>query len=258
MFVSASNFHLQSSSPAISAGIPIATPSITADCEGSLFNSTPEIGAFKSGTTVVVPPTTPVSPVYQSSAVANATPSLLEMTYDITLGNIVPAASAFNVLVNSATYAVSSVAISGTKVQLTLSSPIKFGDIVTVTYTKPATTPLQGSTGGLVANISTKPVTNNLASSAKTEPPLTVTIALSPYYVHKTLNVTLTYSITPTTTSAPKTLQITDLSGKLVISKAITQGATSVTIPLNLTRGIYNISTSGGTAPVVVKKFRVF
>lgn len=256
MFVSSTNFHLQSTSPAIGAGIHFTTPSITNDCEGSLLNSTPDIGAYKSGTVVAQP--TPVSPVYQSSAVANATPSLLEMTYDITLGNIVPAASAFNVLVNSATDAVSGVAISGTKVQLTLSSPVKFGDIVTVSYTKPATNPLQGSTGGMVANISTKPVTNNLASPVKTEPPLTVTMSLSPYYVHKTLNVTLTYSITPTVTSAPTTLQITDLSGKLVVSKAITLGATSITIPLNLTRGIYNISTAGGIAPVVVKKFRVF
>ena len=55
----------------------------------------------------------PVIPVYVSSAIENATPSVLEMTYNMTLANIVPAASAFSVLVNSAARTVSSVAISG-------------------------------------------------------------------------------------------------------------------------------------------------
>jgi uncharacterized repeat protein (TIGR02059 family) len=84
-----------------------------------------------------------VIPVYVSSAVANATPSILEMTYNATLANVSPAASAFKVNVNSVTNTVSSVAISGSKVQLTLSSAIKFGDIITVAYTKPATNPIQ-------------------------------------------------------------------------------------------------------------------
>ena len=36
-----------------------------------------------------------VNPVYVSSAIANATPSLLEMTYNLSLTGIVPATSAF-------------------------------------------------------------------------------------------------------------------------------------------------------------------
>jgi hypothetical protein len=52
------------------------------------------------------------------------------MTYNLTLANIVPAASAFSVLVNSAARSVSTVAISGTKVQLTLSTRILPGDVV--------------------------------------------------------------------------------------------------------------------------------
>ena len=38
----------------------------------------------------------PVSPVYISSAIENATPSVIEMIYNIALANIVPAASAFS------------------------------------------------------------------------------------------------------------------------------------------------------------------
>ena len=73
-----------------------------------------------------------------SSVIENATPALLEMTYSITLANIVPVSSAFSVRVNSAARTVTAVAISGTKVQLTLASPVVYGDVVTVSYTKPS------------------------------------------------------------------------------------------------------------------------
>ena len=103
-----------------------------------------------------------IIPAYVSSAVANATPSLLELTYNLTLANIVPAASSFSVLVNSVARAVSTVALSGAKVQLTLASPVVYGDVVTVSYTKPSANPLQTSGGGQAISIVTQPVTNNV------------------------------------------------------------------------------------------------
>ena len=105
-----------------------------------------------------------IDPVYVSSVIENATPSRLEMTYNLTLANIVPAASAFSVMVNSSARTVSSVAISGTKVLLTLASPVVYGDVVTVAYTKPATNPLQTSSGGQAASFTAKSVTNNVAA----------------------------------------------------------------------------------------------
>ena len=104
----------------------------------------------------------PVIPVYVSSVIQNATPSVLEMTYNLTLANIVPAASAFTVQVNSGTRAVNSVAISGSKVMLTLAGAVVYGDIITVAYTKPASNPLQTASGGQAATISTQTVTNNV------------------------------------------------------------------------------------------------
>ena len=105
-----------------------------------------------------------VNPVYVSSVIENATPSRLEMTYNLTLANIVPAASAFSVMVNSSARTVSSVAISGTKVLLTLASPVVYGDVVTVAYTKPATNPLQTASGGQAASFTAQTVTNNVAA----------------------------------------------------------------------------------------------
>jgi len=109
---------------------------------------------------------TAVNPVYVSSVVGNLTPAVLEMTYNLTLANIVPASSSFSVLVNSNARSLSSVAISGTKVLLTLSSRILPGDVVTVTYTAPASGYLQTSTGGIAASISRQPVVNNCINTA--------------------------------------------------------------------------------------------
>jgi uncharacterized repeat protein (TIGR02059 family) len=257
LFVSSTDFHLQSSSPAVDAGLIITTPSITSDCEGLSFNNTPEIGAFRYGSTIVTPPAT-VAPVYQSASIANATPSLLEMSFDLTLANILPAVSSYNVMVNSVARTVSSAAISGTKVQLTLSTPVKYGDVVTVSYTKPSTNPLQSTAGGLVANFASKTVTNNLTNPTKDVPPLTVTMTLSPRHVHRTLNITLAYSTTPTSAYSPTVLQITDLSGKLLIQKQISLGTTYTTISLNLNRGYYNISLLGAGTQLVTQRFNVF
>ena len=60
----------------------------------------------------------------------------------------VPAPSAYSVVVDSATgVAPSSVAVTGAKVKLTLSTAATSSDVVTVTYTKPGTNPLRDLAG---------------------------------------------------------------------------------------------------------------
>ena len=144
-FVSAgSNFHLTSASTdAINYGKHITTPTILADFDGVTIGTVPEIGAYEYGTTT----TPPVVPVYQISSVENATPSILTMTYNLSLANIVPAASSFTATVNSVARAISSVAVSGSYVQLSLASRVLKGDIVAITYTIPASNPLQSTSG---------------------------------------------------------------------------------------------------------------
>jgi len=102
-------------------------------------------------------------PVYVSSVIENATPTILEMTYSLTLANIVPAASSFAVTVGGVARTVSSVAISDKKVLLTLSSAVVKGDVVKVAYTKPETNPLQTADGLQAASLTTaQDVTNNV------------------------------------------------------------------------------------------------
>ena len=142
---------LANGSDLIDAGIDIGLP---------YSGSAPDLGyAEYSSSSTTIP-----SPTFVSAVVENATPSRLEMTYNLTLANIVPAASAFTVMVNSSARSVTAIAISGTKVLLTLATAVVYGDVVTVAYTKPATNPLQTSAGGQAASITAKNVTNNVAA----------------------------------------------------------------------------------------------
>jgi uncharacterized repeat protein (TIGR02059 family) len=144
---------LQSGSPAINRGTDVG---LTNDIKGNPLIGLPDIGAYEFQTGSSIP-----IPVFNSASVENSTPSILEMNYSLSLANVVPAVSSFSVLVNSVSKSVSSVTISGAKVLLTLSSQVKYGDIITVSYTKPAANPLQTTTGMVSESISLKPVTNN-------------------------------------------------------------------------------------------------
>jgi len=67
------------------------------------------------------------------------------------------------------------VAISGTKVLLTLASPVVYGDAVTVAYTKPSTNPLQTIAGGQAISLSAINVINNCSPTANQPPVITIT-----------------------------------------------------------------------------------
>jgi len=85
------------------------------------------------------------------------------MTYSLSLAAIVPASSAFIVMVNSQTRTVNAVTVAGNKVTLTLASPVAYGDVVTVAYNKPATNPLQTPQGGQAQTMTARNVINNVA-----------------------------------------------------------------------------------------------
>jgi Secretion system C-terminal sorting domain/Putative flagellar system-associated repeat/F5/8 type C domain/Right handed beta helix region len=160
--------HLVSGSDLIDAGVDVGLP---------FSGKAPDIGAFETQTTSTVP--TP--PLFLSAVVENATPTLLKMTYDLALNNlIIPSISSFNVSVNLLPVTVNSVSISGNNVLLTLGSTIKSADIITVTYTKPSINPLQTVTGGIAASISAAPVTNNCQNLVKSNDPPVIMIDSDP------------------------------------------------------------------------------
>ena len=185
LFVSNSDFHLKAGSSAIGAG---TTVGLITDYDGAPVGNTPDIGAFEIQTANSI-----VIPQYKSSVVENATPASLEITYNTGLANIVPAVSAFTVTVNSEFRPVSSVAISGTKILLTLAVPIVSGDEVTVAYTKPAINSLQTTEGAQVLTFGNLQVVNNCINIA---PVISITSPLNNNSFASTSDITITANAT--------------------------------------------------------------
>jgi uncharacterized repeat protein (TIGR02059 family) len=219
------------------------------------IGSAPDLGAYEKASESVV------IPVYVSSSIANATPSVLEMTHDQTLANVVPAASAFSVMVNSVARTVSSVSISGTKVLLTLSSPVAYGNVVTVAYTKPTTNPLQSTSGGQAASITAKTVTNNVAAAI----PVYVSSVIAnatPSVLEMTYDQTLA-NIAPSASafsvmvnSVARTVSSVSISGTKVLLTLSSPVAYGNVVTVAYTKPTTNPlqSTSGGQAASITAK----
>lgn len=105
---------------------------------------------------VTVPDT--VAPVLQSAAINGTS---LVLTYDEALDSAsLPGGSAFTIMVNGAAIAANQVAISGSKVTLTLPSAVKDTDTVFIAYT-PGSKPIQDVAGNDGAALTGRTVTNN-------------------------------------------------------------------------------------------------
>jgi uncharacterized repeat protein (TIGR02059 family) len=164
------------------------------DVKGTKYVNSITLLPFTSVVLMVDPiPDQLVVPVYTGSVINNATPSLLEITYNVSLTNIVPAASAFSVRVNSVVRTVNTVAISGTKVQLTLANPIVYGDVVTISYTKPSVNPLQTASLGQAATLSAQSVVNNCINVS---PMVAITSPINNSSFTALANITITANVT--------------------------------------------------------------
>lgn len=147
--------HLAAGSDLIDAGVNV----------GLTYNgNAPDLGPFESGQTATVP-TPAIS--YVEAEVKNSAPSIISVTFSKVLANITPSVSSFSATVNSTKTSVTTVSISGSSALLTLPSPIKYGDVVTFTYTKPSTNPLQSTDGAFPDNLSNKPVVNSVIAPVK-------------------------------------------------------------------------------------------
>src|SRR5690606_3702338 len=68
------------------------------------------------------------------------------------------------VKVNGTGRSVTTVSVSTTKVLLALSSSVNYGDVITLSYSRPATNPLQSTEGTQASSFTDQPVVNNCAS----------------------------------------------------------------------------------------------
>ena len=103
-----------------------------------------------------------VAPGFVSAVVANSTPSIVNVTMSEALATgFVPAASAFAVSGKT----VSSVALNGATVNLTLSAAVASSDALTVAYTPPGSNKLQDAAGNLTAAFGPASVANTVAAA---------------------------------------------------------------------------------------------
>lgn len=102
-------------------------------------------------------------PVIQTAA-SSVNGATVTLTYDRALHTAVkPATNSYAIVGITAT--VSSLAISGTTIVLTLSASIAFGDEVTVAYTAPAASPIMSAFGVAAASFTAMAITNNVPES---------------------------------------------------------------------------------------------
>ncbi len=245
--------HLAAGSSLIDVGVNVGL---------AYAGNAPDLGAFESGgsSTTPPPPVAP-APVIGTTVVQNATPALLEMTYDLALNTTsIPASAAYTVLVNGVAATVSSVAITGSEVQLTLATAIKSGDIILVSYTKPATNSVQSAAGGIAVAFSSRATTNNLVATVVPPTATSVTIQMSivPNHIHKTLNITLAYTGTVSAALTPELVRITNTIGKLMFEQLVDAGATSIKFPVNLDSGIYNVLIFANGVQMATQRISVY
>jgi uncharacterized repeat protein (TIGR02059 family) len=143
---------LKSGSRLIDAGINVGI---------AFLGSAPDLGVFEFGT--ATSPTTVLT--YESSEVKTINPSEIEVRYNLTLSTTTPSLSSYQVKVNSSARNISKITMSGKNVYLTLSSPVTNGDVVSLSYTKPSSSPLQCTGGTQATSISDKSVTNSVIAS---------------------------------------------------------------------------------------------
>jgi uncharacterized repeat protein (TIGR02059 family) len=186
-------------------------------------------------------------PAYVRSTIENSSPSVLELTFNKDLANILPAAGSFVVMVNSSARTVNSVLISGAKVKLTLAAAVGYGDIITVAYNKPSVNPLQSGTAGQVVSFTAQQVTNNCLDNKGISGKIQMLVYPNP--VHNYINILIDDA-----NHSANIVKIFDLKGKLVIEELIEQGTSKLQFPVNLNTGMYIITLQLGNIVLYTQK----
>jgi len=213
LLVSDKGFILCDNSPAVDKGIDL----------GLLFGGVaPDIGYAEYS----LGPLNHSNPIVLNASVENATPTKLDISFNLVMANILPDISAFTVKVNSVTRSINSIIWSGRLVSLILSSPVKYGEIITLSYSKPNNKPLQSIIGATVSTIEAQSVTNNVKP-------------ITPVYVKALVD-----------NNAPTKIETTFSTN---LAQNITPASSSFTVRVNSSsRNISNISISGNTVTIAL------
>ncbi len=171
LFYSSTNYHLQEGSPGIGAGLSLA--GLTSDFEGVSVNNPPNIGAYETLASNAVPN-------FVSANIEEESPTLIIVSFDVSIDQIIPGTSAFQVEVNKETVDLSSIDIDGGTVYIYMVDPVYLGDLIAVSYTKPESNALRSIESVEARSFSHKPVANNVKTSASENSSVTILLYPNP------------------------------------------------------------------------------
>lgn len=209
------------------------------------------------------------APTLVSVAVANSTPTVINLTFSEALNPTMPAISAFTVSAGHTLTAITYV--DATHVNLTTSAAFVNGEAArTLAYTAPGTNPIQDVIGNLLANFTAQSITNNVGvtapgaatlaagTSTSTTQPLTITApstggAPTSYAVFYKRAIDPTYSAGPTGSSLTPTVTgltaSTSYNFKVVASNAAGSGPDSNVVTNSTAAGGAGSLTPATTTP---------
>jgi parallel beta-helix repeat protein len=246
------DFRFEYNASQVNKVITLSQPMI--DIKGIKYSGSITLLPYTSSVLMVDPnPTQVVTPTYIGSVVENISPSLLQITYNVNLANIVPASSSFTVLVNGVKRNINTVDISGNKVQLTLASAIAFGDKISLSYTKPASNWIRSVSSVDASSFTLLTVTNNLLNIVTNRPDSALMneakIVIYPNPINKYINIRII-------NQALKSdhFRIIDLNGKIVLDKKLDNSINEFQYPINLIAGIYIIQVVSSAVTVYTQK----
>lgn len=141
------------------------TPSATGTAVISGTNNASLTNPTNLTATVTVPPDL-TAPVFAGAVVANASPTIVQVTMSEALAASVPPTSAFTI----SSRTVTGVSISGSVVSLTVNSAFVYGDNATVAYTPPGANPRIQDAAGNASTSFSSAITNNVAATGSDYP----------------------------------------------------------------------------------------
>ena len=180
------------------------------------------------------------------------------MTYNLELSPVIPPLSAFSVKVNSLDRSLSTITINGKQVILVLGSSVTYNDLVRVSYSKPPVNPIQTTDGGEAANISSKPVINNVLEVTgpgnENNLPFAENVTIYPNPASDYLNISFEQSY-----MHPVILLIISSTGELVSEEVIGSGNNSAGVSLMYPSGMYLLkflmqNVNLGTEKLIITK----
>lgn len=199
----------------------------------TFLGKAPDLGAFESGN--LAPAPAPSVLTYQAAVVKNASPSEVEVTYNASINTgVLPAASCFEVKINSVVRSISSLRIIDKMVFLTLTAPVKHGEAITLSYIKPSENPLQCIGGTFAESIAAKTVTNSVEQVEVNPPPSGSKITISPFPAKDRITIS---NFNPG--GEPSTLKISDFSGKQCFETKLENLPGMSDIPVKIAPGFY-------------------